>query len=497
MRQRGAGILIHISSLPSRFGIGDIGPASYRFVDFLADSNLHYWQILPLNPTDPKYDNSPYHCLSAFGTNPLFISLEKMIQDGFLDINDIKSIPDFDQTTVEYEKVINYKTDLFNQAYERFKEKIDPAFYTFCQDNAWWLDDFSLFSALKNYYSPLSWTQWPDNLKWRRPEAIERIKLELSNLIEKEKFFQYLFINQWNALKSYCREHDVLIIGDLPIYVNYDSVDVWTNPQMFNLDDSMIPITVSGVPPDYFSITGQLWGDPVYNWEYLKKSGYSWWIKRFERNIGFVDFLRVDHFRGLVAFWEVPFGEKNAINGRWREVPIEDFLEHLTYKIPILPVIAEDLGIITPDVREIMRKYQIPGMKVLLFAFTQDIGKNPYILHNHEKDCIIYTGTHDNNPILGWYHNELNQEDKTRLFSYIGNEIPESELPWTLIRLVMMSVANTVIIPMQDILCLDSGARMNHPAKNVNNWRWRATEDYLRDDIIEALNKMVRLYGRG
>lgn len=497
MKQRGAGILIHISSLPTRFGIGDLGPASYRFVDFLTDSHLHYWQILPLNPTDPRYDNSPYHCLSAFGVNPLFISPEVMVQDGYLEREEINTVPDFQKSIVEYEKVIEYKDSLFSLAYKRFQERRDPAYDTFCLQNAWWLDDFSLFFALKIHHAQKPWNIWTESLKRREEHEIDRIKTDLKEIIDKEKFQQFLFMNQWNSLKSYCRDRDVLIIGDLPIYVDYDSVDVWMNPHMFELDDSLIPITVSGVPPDYFSSTGQLWENPIYNWDYLKRMGYAWWIKRFERNISFVDFLRIDHFRGLVAFWEVPFGEKNAINGRWREVPVEDFLDHLMYKIPSLPVIAEDLGIITPDVREIMRKYQIPGMKVLVFAFTEDISKNPYIFHNHEKDCILYTGTHDNNPIIGWFHNELAQEDITRLFSYLGQEIPESELPWTLIRMAMMSVANTVIIPMQDILGLDSGSRMNNPAHNKNNWRWQVPEDYLRDDISDKLKNMVRMYGRG
>lgn len=497
MKQRGAGILIHISSLPSRFGIGDLGPKSYQFVDFLADSRLHYWQILPINPTDPEYDNSPYHCLSAFGLNTLFISPEKMVQDGFLDEHDIEIVPDFNTSHVEYEKVIQYKNTLFHQAYDRFKDKKDPAFNAFCQDNAWWLDDFSLFFSLKNYFSHLSWDRWSDGLKWRRREDIERMRLKLSDSIEKEKFLQYVFTIQWNALKSYCKDRDVFIIGDIPIYVDYDSVDVWVNPYMFNLDNSLRPITVSGVPPDYFSSTGQLWENPIYNWEYLKQNRYTWWMKRFERNIALMDFLRIDHFRGLVAYWEVPYGEKNAINGSWRNVPVDDFMEHLMYKFPVLPVIAEDLGIITPEIREIMRRYQIPGMKVLMFAFTEDIGKNPYIFHNHEKHCILYTGTHDNNPVVGWFSEELQEEDKTRLFSYIGNKVSEFELPWILIRLAMMSVAKTVIIPMQDILCLDSGSRMNDPRKNKNNWIWRVSEMDFRVDIREALKKMVKLYGRG
>ncbi len=497
MKMRGAGILIHISSLPSRFGIGDIGPSSYRFVTFLADAHIHYWQILPLNPTDPRYDNSPYHCLSAFGTNPLYISPEKMVQDGYLRQEEIENPPAFSDSSVEYERVTEYKDSLFNLAYKRFTRTGDHEYITFCRKNGWWLDDHALFFALKKKYGNIPWNEWPDDLKIVNSDYLNQIKEDMEESIEKEKFLQYLFMNQWNDLKEYCRIHDVMIIGDLPIYVDYDSVDVWMNPQMFNLNSSLTPITVSGVPPDYFSSTGQLWENPIYNWNYLSKTGYGWWIQRFERNIQLVDFLRIDHFRGLVAYWEVPYGETNAINGWWKEVPIDDFLGHLLLKLPSFPVIAEDLGIITPDVREVLRRYQIPGMKVLLFAFSEDIGKNPYIFHNHEKDCILYTGTHDNNPIMGWFHHEIGIEEKTRLFAYLGREIPDSELPWTLIRMAMMSVANTVIIPMQDILGLDTDARMNNPAVNKNNWRWRLTEASVQPNLSESLKQIITLCGRG
>lgn len=488
--------MIHISSLPARFGIGDLGPSSYRLIDFLAESNLHYWQILPLNPTDPLYDNSPYHCLSAFGTNPLFISPEMMIRDGYLDEADILTVPDFDSGAVEYKKVIDFKFSLFALAYERFKGKKTPDFEVFCRTNAWWLEDFSLFFALKKYYNT-PWSQWPDNLRRRDPDALQEARSTLLDEIEAEKFLQFIFYNQWNDQKKYCRDHDVMVIGDLPIYVDYDSVDVWINPRMFKLDDSLKPIVVSGVPPDYFSSTGQLWGNPIYNWDYLESTGYSWWIKRFERNLEFVDLLRVDHFRGLVAYWEVPSGESNAIHGCWKEVPIEGLFSHLMYKIFSLPLIAEDLGIITPDVREIMRRYEIPGMKVLEFAFSSDIAINPHILHNHEKDCVVYPGTHDNLPVRGWYHDALTQEDKERLFSYLGREIPESEFPWTLIRLAMMSVAHIAIIQMQDILGLGTESRMNNPADNKNNWRWRSNQNQYNSDTSRALKKLVHLYGRG
>jgi 4-alpha-glucanotransferase len=496
MKQRGAGILIHVSSLPGRFGIGDLGPSSYRLIDFLSESNLHYWQILPLNPTDPLYDNSPYHCLSAFGTNPLFISPEKMVTDGYLDEEDILTAPTFDLGSVDYKKVIDYKISLFSRAYQRFKTKKTPDFDLFCRTNAWWLDDFSLFFALKKYYHN-PWNQWPDNMRLRNPDALQEMTSDLQDEIEAEKFLQFIFYHQWNDLKTYCKDHNVMVIGDLPIYVDYDSVDVWVHPRMFKLDDSLNPITVSGVPPDYFSSTGQLWENPIYNWDYIQSTGYSWWVKRFERNLEFVDLLRVDHFRGLVAYWEVPSGEPNAINGCWKEVPIEGLLSHLMYKIFSLPLIAEDLGIITPDVREIMRKYQIPGMKVLEFAFSSDIAINPHIIHNHEKDCIVYPGTHDNLPVLGWYRDALTQDDKKRLFSYVGREISEAESPWAFIRLAMMSVADIAIIQMQDILGLGTESRMNNPANNKNNWRWRSHQEQYNTETSMALKKLVNLYGRG
>jgi len=497
MKQRGAGILIHVSSLPGRFGIGDLGPSSYRLIDFLADSNLHYWQILPLNPTDPLYDNSPYHCLSAFGTNPLFISPEKMIQDGYLDAEDIAEVPDFDIKSVEYQRVIDYKFSLFTLAYERFKTKKSSEYEIFCRTNSWWLEDFSLFFALKKSYNNNPWSQWPENLKLRDPDAIQKARSGLLDEIELEKFLQFIFYNQWSDLKKYCRDHDVMVIGDLPIYVDYDSVDVWMNPQMFKLDESLTPVTVSGVPPDYFSATGQLWGNPIYNWDYLQSTGYSWWVERFKRNLEFVDILRVDHFRGLVAYWEVPYGEPNAINGCWKEVPIEGLFSHLMYKIFSLPLIAEDLGIITPDVREIIRRYQIPGMKVLEFAFSSDIGNNTHIIHNHEKNCIVYPGTHDNIPVRGWFLDALTPDDKGRFFSYLGREVSESESSWVLMRLAMMSVANTAIIQMQDILGLGTESRMNNPAYNKNNWRWRSLENQFNSDTSTALKELVNLYGRG
>ncbi len=496
MKQRGAGVLIHISSLPSGFGIGDLGPGAYAFVDFLAESGLHYWQVLPLHPTSPRYDNNPYRSLSAFGLNPLFISPELLVRDGYLSPEEIAPPPGLDPVAVDYPAIIAYKNHLFDLAYDRFKREPDSLFRKFCTDNAWWLEPFALFFAIRDFCDDTPWETWPDGIKTHVPEETNRMQKELSGLIEKEQFLQYILSSQWNALREYCRENDVLIIGDLPIYIDYDSVDVWMHPAMFHLDASLQPVTVSGVPPDYFSSTGQLWGNPVYNWEYLRQTKYSWWIRRVERNLSLVDILRIDHFRGLVAYWAIPYGEENAINGEWKDVPVEDFLDHLMFRIPSLPIIAEDLGIITPDVREIMRKYEIPGMNVLQFAFSEDIGKNPYIFHNLEKNGVLYTGTHDNPPIIGWFRDNLNEEERERIFSYLGGEIAEADLPWTLIRYALMSVADMVILPIQDILCLGSESRMNNPGVGKNNWRWRAPADYARPEIIERLQTMIRLYGR-
>jgi 4-alpha-glucanotransferase len=366
MKRRTSGILLHLTSLPSPFGVGDMGPGAFRFVDFLAETKQGLWQILPLNPTDPEHFSSPYHSTSAFACNPLLISPELLVRDGLLNKADFKSAPGFPKNKVDYRSVGAYKAKLFTKAYERFKGKKPQYEYEkFCSENSRWLQDFALFMTLKSHFNGRVWSEWPQELRDRHSKALKSVRKELHEKGEMVMFLQYVFSSQWNTLKSYCNQKGIQIIGDLPIYVEHDSADVWTHPELFKLDDEKRPYAVAGVPPDYFSETGQLWGNPVYRWDVLKEQGFAWWVQRIERILRLCDMVRIDHFRGLVAYWEVPGTENTAINGRWIEVPATDFLNHLMRKFPFLPIIAEDLGLITPDVRETMRQFELPGMKAL------------------------------------------------------------------------------------------------------------------------------------
>jgi 4-alpha-glucanotransferase len=498
MNRRKSGILLHLTSLPSPYGIGDMGPEAYRFTDFLAEAKQSFWQILPLNPTERVYGNSPYHSISAFAGNPLIISPELLVQDGFLATADCEPLPTGPIGRVDYENIVPYKEKVFNTAYDRFTKVQDhDAYKTFCAENISWLDDFSLFVALKGHFQGKAWNQWPPEVRDRQPEALQSMIEDLHDTIEQEKFLQYFFFRQWFALKGYCNEKGIRIIGDIPIYVDYDSVDVWTHPETFKLDAEGKPEAVAGVPPDYFSATGQLWGNPVYRWDILKQRGFDWWIRRMGHTLNLFDVVRIDHFRGLVAYWEVPAGEQTAIHGRWVEAPVYDFFDGLRAQFPSLPVIAEDLGVITPDVREVMQHFELPGMKVLLFAFGEDNPMHPYLPHTYEKNTVVYTGTHDNNTVRGWFEREAKPKDKKRLFRYLGRKTSPQEIPWELIRLAMMSVANLAIIPMQDILGLGAEARMNRPATGDGNWEWQLVPGELTPALVEKLRAMTQIYGRG
>jgi 4-alpha-glucanotransferase len=497
MKRRGSGILLHLTSLPSPFGIGDMGPWAYRFADFLSEAKQSFWQILPLNPTDADHGNSPYHSISAFACNVWLISPELLVQDGLLAESDLESSPDFPQDRLDYRAVYAYKKALFVRAYQRFQTERDSHDYErFCLENAYWLDDFALFLALKSRFNGQVWVEWPEGIRDRKPEALESLKKELMEKLEKEKFLQYIFFKQWIALKEYCNQRGIQIFGDMPIYVDYDSADLWKHPELFKLDQQKKPYVVAGVPPDYFSETGQLWGNPIYRWDMMKKNGYDWWIGRIRHNLELFDLVRIDHFRGIVAYWEVPAAENTAINGRWIEAPAMDFFNHVAKKFPYLPIIAEDLGIITPDVREVMQHFDLPGMKLLLFAFGEDLPTNPYIPHNIPKNCVAYTGTHDNNTARGWFEKEATSEDKKRLFRYLGRKVAAEELHWELIRLVMMSAADMAILPMQDLLGLGEEARMNRPATREGNWLWRLEADQLTPSLSTKLREMTQIYGR-
>ncbi|HVN23432.1 MAG TPA: 4-alpha-glucanotransferase [Syntrophorhabdales bacterium] len=497
MKRRGSGILLHITSLPSPLGVGDLGPSAYRFVDFLVESGQSYWQVLPLVPTMPVHLNSPYAGTSAFAGNTLLISPELLVHEGLLEAADLQSAPHFPEDRVDYAAVHDYKGSLWQRAYERFKTATPDAAWTrFCTEEAWWLEGFALFTAIRNHFTGRAWSHWPEGLRDRQHDALRDIQHTLSGQIEMEKFLQYLFFKQWLELKKYCNEKGVQIIGDIPIYVNGDSADVWVYPHLFKLDEKKEPWVVAGVPPDYFSKTGQRWGNPIYDWQALKDSGYWWWGRRIAASLKTADFVRVDHFRGFVGYWEVPATEETAVNGRWAEAPAMDFFTQLSRKFPYLPIIAEDLGVITPDVREVMNHFEFPGMKILLFAFGQDMPHNPYIPHNLPKNCVAYTGTHDNNTTRGWFQGEASLDDKQRLFRYLGREISEEEASWELIQLLMRSAANTVILPLQDVLNLGAEARMNTPSTKKGNWLWRSASDHLTHDIATRLREMTHTYAR-
>ena len=497
MDQRGSGVLLHITSLPSLYGIGDLGPKAVEFVDFLAASKQKYWQILPLNPTDLAFDNSPYHSFSAFAFNPLLISPELMIEDGLVGPKQLQSLPNFPLDRVDYRRALLLKKNIFCSAYDGFKKGLHKeGFEKFCSENASWLDDYSLFIALKSQFRTKSWNEWPSEIKDRQPEAIKTIKAQLQDEIQREKFLQHVFDKQWKRLKKYCHQKGIRIIGDIPIYVVYDSVDLWTQPELFKLDSNRRPYVVAGGPPDYFSETGQLWGNPLYRWNVMKERKFDWWIMRLERNLQLFDWIRIDHFRGFVGYWEVPAGDATAINGRWVQAPALDLFNEVKQRFPSLPIIAEDLGTITPDVNEIMEHFAFPGMKILLFAFGEDNPEHPYLPHTYEKNCLVYTGTHDNNTVKGWFKSEATPEDRKRLFRYLGKTVSEKEIHWEFIELGMMSLANTFIVPMQDVLGLEEDARMNRPATTRGNWRWRLAPKQLTVPLAEKLAEVTETYGR-
>jgi len=497
-RQRRCGILLHITSLPSPYGIGDMGGGARRFVDFLSASGQSYWQILPLNPTSTVYGNSPYSSFSAFAGNPLLISPEILDREGLFSPEELGGVPVFSDDSVDYEEVSSLKSRILSQIFEKKKADLesDALFVAFAAENSFWLEDYALFVALKEHFNGSLWVEWPEDVRYRRDDALNHYRHSLAERILKEKFLQFLFFRQWLDLRKYCNERQMQIIGDIPIYVNYDSADVWSHPDIFKLDHEKRPVFVAGVPPDYFSDTGQLWGNPVYDWDALKGQGYAWWIRRFEHNLKMFDVFRIDHFRGLVAYWEVAAGEETAINGKWVEAPVDDFFKTLFRHFPYLPVIAEDLGVITPDVREAMSQLGLPGMKLLIFAFGDNLPVHPYAPHNFVRNCVVYTGTHDNNTIKGWLRHEAGEEEKRRFFEYLGRKVSDDEAPWEMTRLLYMSVANVVIIPMQDILHLGEEARMNFPSRADGNWKWRLQPNALSVNLATDLYDLGKIYGR-
>ncbi|MBN1392474.1 MAG: 4-alpha-glucanotransferase [Sedimentisphaerales bacterium] len=503
MRKRAAGILLHISSLPSGFGIGDFGPCAYKFADFLARAGQSYWQVLPLNPPAPVRNNfSPYNSSSAFAGNTLFISPQLLYRQGLLDKKDIRNIPAFPKTRVNYSAVSAYKEKLFNLAYEHFENNSKSrkgcltAYQRFCEDNKSWLDDFTVFTAVSRHFKNLSWSKWPAELRDRKPAALKAVKAQLDDAVNREKFLQYIFFEQWQALKSYCHKLGIKLIGDIPFYVAFESADVWSHPELFKLTKSKRPRFVAGVPPDLFSRTGQLWNNPVYNWNALKKTGYRWPLARIGHNLNLFDIVRLDHFRGFAAYWQIPARCKTAVKGKWVKVPGEHFFKKVLSRFPVSAFIAEDLGRITPNVHALRNKFNLAGMKVLQSGFGENFATSTHNPHNLIKNSVAFTGTHDNNTIKGWFKNEADDKQRKRLFECIGNKVFVSEVNWALLKLAFGSVSNTVIIPMQDILGLGKDARMNRPATIKGNWLWRLTKGRLTPRIANKLKKFTKAASR-
>jgi 4-alpha-glucanotransferase len=504
---RSSGILLHPTSLPGRFGIGDLGAAAFQLADFLAQAGQRVWQMLPLGPTG--YGDSPYQCFSAFAGNPLLISLEKLVENGILPAKDLEGAPPFSEHKVDYGAVIDFKIAMLKRAFQNFKERglkgEHDAFEAFCGENAWWLDDYGLFMGVKEAHGAAVWTEWDSAISMRHSTALEHWRKKLAHAIEARKFWQYLFHKQWRALKQYCHERGIQIMGDLPIFVAHDSADVWVNRELFLLDSEGHPLVVAGVPPDYFSATGQLWGNPIYRWDVMARAGYQWWVDRFRAILSLVDIVRLDHFRGFEAYWEIPATEPTAIHGRWVQGPGARLFKALQKALGELPIVAENLGVITPEVEQLRDQFGFPGMAVLQFAFGTDPQAPHFRPHNFSRNCVVYTGTHDNDTTMGWWTN-TGLGDSTRSADDIRKErdfalkflgADDEEMNWVFIRTVLSSVADLAIIPLQDVLGLGSEARMNLPSKPAGNWRWRFTSDMLKDEMRKRLKELTVFYDRG
>lgn len=494
MTNRTSGILLHPTSLPGRWGIGDLGGAAYRFVDFLQAAGQQLWQVMPLGPTG--YGDSPYQSFSAFAGNPNLISFDVLVGDGLLGDTDLHDAPTFPDHAVDYGAVIPFKQQMLRHAFEHFKAQRQPelrqSFNDFLAQNHSWLNDYALFAALKEHHGGAGWATWDDAIARHEPEAVAEWTAKLSDDVQFFSFLQFVFRRQWLALKNYANERGIQIIGDIPIFVAYDSADVWANRDLFWLDAQGAPTVVAGVPPDYFSETGQLWGNPLYRWNILAQRGYDWWIERFRATLTIYDIVRLDHFRGFAAYWEVPAREETAINGRWVAGPGTDLFVKVRDALGSLPIIAEDLGLITPDVVELREHFSFPGMKVLHFAFGAK-SDDPYLPHNYEPHCVVYTGTHDNDTTRGWW-NGLPDHERYRVQTYLGRD--GADISWDMIRLASMSVAETAIFPLQDVLDLDSSARMNTPGMAGGNWTWRFSLEQLTPFITDRLRTMTAMYGR-
>lgn len=491
---RASGILLPVTSLPSRYGIGSFSREAYKFVDFLKASGQTYWQMLPLGPTG--YGDSPYQSFSTFAGNPYLIDLEALVKEGWLTKAECEAYDFGDNPQyVDYEKMYFSRFPILRTAYERSDIRDDTKYQAYCQDQAAWLDDYCLYMAVKNSFGGASWSEWDEDIRYRQEEALQRYKKTYEDDIEFYRFLQYLFWSQWQKLKEYANKKGIRIIGDLPIYVAFDSADSWANPRLFQFDEREQPIAVAGCPPDGFSATGQLWGNPLYDWDYHRETGFEWWLMRISHCFKLYDMVRIDHFRGFDEYYSIPFGEKTAVNGRWMPGPGIAVFQTLQEKLGDLDIIAEDLGYLTDSVRKLLKDTGYPGMKVLEFAFDSR-EESDYLPHNYDRNCVVYTGTHDNDTLASWYQ-EISREDRDFSIRYLnnGNHDPE-EIPWDFIRLAMESVAKLCIIPIQDYLGLGNEARINLPSTLGENWKWRLLPNQLSQELAEEIRDLTEIYGR-
>jgi 4-alpha-glucanotransferase len=492
---RESGILLHPTSLPGPHGIGDLGDAAFRFVDWMQRAGLRLWQVMPLGPTG--FGDSPYASPSAFAGNPWLVSLSWLGGDGLLEPSDWEDVPHFPDDHVEFEQVVPFRRQMLRKAFDRFRRGAGSSqrqsFTAFCEQEKRWLDDYSLFMALKEHYGGVAWTDWPEETRLREPAALDRMREELGSDVRFHQFVQFQFRRQWTALKAYANERNIRIIGDIPIFVAGDSADVWTNQSEFKLDADGLTVEVAGVPPDPFSETGQIWGNPVYDWKAMRDNDYRWWVDRIRVMLDTVDVVRIDHFRGFAAAWIVPAGAESAVSGHWERTPGAEVFAAIERELGDVPIIVEDLGVITPDVVSLREALGFPGMKVLQFAFEND-PTNMYLPHNFEPHTVVYTATHDNQTTVGWFQTRGDQE-RAVVQGYLGGD--GADIAWDLIRTALASVSNTAIIPMQDVLRLGDEARMNVPGQAHGNWSWRMRWDHMDGGIADGLRYLVNTYGRG
>ncbi len=497
--KRGAGILLHISSLPSPFGIGDMGPEAIVFADFLNRSRQKYWQLLPLNPTEQGQGHSPYSSISSRAGNILLISPELLVKDGLLDAEYLEQYYLPQQGKTDYREAEHIKAEIFDKAWQNYQlgkgRRFHKDFERFCKKESYWLEDFALYMLLKLQNESKPWFEWPEEFKLRDKKALQKLLSANKSAFQKIQWLQFIFSNQWKDLRAYCNNKGIKLFGDMPFYVSYDSVDVWSHRDFFSLDKKGNMIGVAGVPPDAFSDDGQLWGMPVFLWNVLKKHHYDWWIERFKKNTELFDLLRLDHFRAFADYWEVPAKEKTAKNGKWKPGPGADFFKAAKKALGNLPFIAEDLGEINDPVYELRDEFNFPGMKVLMFAFGNEMPKSPYIPHNYSENFVAYTGTHDNNTIRGWYRQEGCRHHR-QIEEYIGKKLTEDDIHIEMGRLIYASVANIAILPMQDVLGIDEIGRINTPASSENNWQWRLLPRQITPEAEERLKEWSTIYNR-